>query len=72
MYNNRKIRKISAKLLEMLKGNELGAKCVSFQWTTLTGTMNAIRMNHCDKEDLRFEALKRTSFNDTIEHEREL
>ena len=63
---------ISVKLLNVSNKNELGMKSVSFQWTFSKGITNAMRMNYCNKEHLRFETLKRISVHDTIEYECEL
>ena len=67
-----KEEEISAKLINVHNENELGVTCVSFKWNSSKETMNAIRINYCNKEDLRFEVLKGVSVNDVVEHEHEL
>ena len=63
---------ISAKMINECNENELGIKFVSFRWTSAKGITNAIRMNYCNKDDLRFEVLIGKIINDTIEHDCEL
>ena len=64
-----KKEEISAKLTSVHDNNELDVKIVSFEWTSSTGIMSATKMNHCNKEDLRFEVLKGISIKDAIERE---
>ena len=43
---------------KIFNDKELGIKHVSFKWTTSTGIINAIGINYCNKDDIRFEFLK--------------
>ena len=63
---------IIAKLLNVCNENELGIIFVSFKWTSSKVIINAIRINYCNKQDLRFEVLRGISVKDAVEYEREL
>ena len=63
---------VSTKIINELNENELGIKFVSFKRASAKGMMNSIRMNYCDKENLRFEVLKGISVNNALECECEL
>ena len=41
-------------LINFFKDNKLGLKSVSFRWTTSSRIANAIRINYCNKDELRF------------------
>ena len=62
---NEEEEEISAKLINVWDENELGIKFILFKWTSSTWILNAIRMDCCNKEDLRFEVLKGISVRDT-------
>ena len=61
-------KEISTELLNLCNENELGIKFVSIKCTSSTVIINVIRINYCNKEDLRFEVLKGISVKDIVEY----
>ena len=58
----------STKLINKCNENDLGIKHVSFKWASAIGITNAIRINHHNELDLRFEVLKGLKIDDAVEH----
>ena len=68
---NDESEKIVIDLLESVKDNNLGLRCVSFKFSTREGIVNAIRINFQREKQLRFEVLKGVKVEDEVEHEGE-
>ena len=62
---------IDIDLLELLKDNELGVRCVSFKLSTKEVIANAIRTIDWRKKQLWFKVLKGAPVEDEVEYEGE-